>query len=238
MITLIHGRAPKPPKKQLQDLWFEALRRSLTAQQDTFAQVPKEMIYYGDLSNEFLKESCEDIEARKQLLDSLEEANFEQFPGETAYGIDEPPDDILSYWDLETTFSRTLRTLVRRELESQLSKSSIVLAHSLGAVLVADALSSCTSSLSNLTLITLGSPLSLPHFLERSRLPQGLAAWHNVCARGDLICGPTPPGATHHAIINPLMKVGQPDPHHALGYLRHPVVGSLVSDWLSRHGHH
>lgn len=232
MITLIHGRAPKPSKPELEALWFEALRRSVKTSTE-FAESPKQMVYYGDLSNHFWNQPCPDIETRRALLDSLEKADFRYYPGETAYGIQEPPEDILAYWDSDSDFSRTLTERVQKGLACLPPGPSLVIAHSLGVVLVSDGLVALPPEARQMiTLITLGSPLTLPHFRKRSPLPSGLAAWHNVCARGDLVCGPTPQGAHHHDIINPLLKELQPDPHHALGYLRHPLVGELVSRWL------
>lgn len=240
MIVLLHGRAAKPPKEQLRTLWFEALAASLENHsecQERFAASPKEMIYYGDLSNRFLNETCDDIADRRALLHSMRGADFTSYPGETAYGIEEPPDDILTYWQTESEFSQQLRQRVRRELVELLESHQrvLLLAHSLGAVLAYDALSNYGHS-RGLTLVTLGSPLTLPHFFEKTAGPIGdLASWHNVSARGDRICGPAIPEtstAVEHELINPMLRDGEPDPHHALGYLCHPEVGRLVKDWL------
>lgn len=240
-LALIHGRAPKPPKPQLSTLWFEALHTGLEqVAMERFRETAQAMIYYGDLSNHFLEVECDDIAERRAVLNSLAEADFRSYPGETAYGIDEPPDDIQAYWDRESDFSKRLRERVSTELERLLTTDTevMLLAHSLGAVLVYDALTQMEADLGDLSLVTLGSPLTLPHFFVHSQGQLGkLASWHNISGQGDRICGPSIPEvaqAQQMTVINPTLKEGEPDPHHALGYLAHPTVGQLVSDWLLR----
>lgn len=245
MIIWIHGRAPKPARKELFELWVEAVRRGLQAHRPNclahFESCPKEMIYYGDLSNRFLKQECDDIEHRRALLDSLTGASYEDFPGETGYGLEQPPSDIEAYWDQGSAFSLELRQRVRSGLKRGLQQGPVLLlAHSLGAVLSYDALQTIGSEHPALTLLTLGSPLSLPDFWQRSsrastRKPPRLGYWHNISARGDRVCGPALPSsceAQEHSVINPMRKQREPDPHHALGYLSHPLVAKLVADWL------
>lgn len=234
----MHGRAPKPAKSDLQSLWFEALRRALPSG-TCLGAAPQEMIYYGDLSNEFLGEECHDIQKRQALLESIEGADFETYHGELTYDIETPTDDILAYWEPTSTFARQLRSRIAQGLEPFLRPEggpAILLAHSLGAVLTYDALCQATEPAEHLTLVTLGSPLTYPHFLRRSRgTPIPLAGWFNISARGDKICGP--PTRFHQEVVeieilNPVFKDGEPDPHHALGYLRHPRVGELVAEWM------
>jgi hypothetical protein len=238
-VVLLHGRGLKPPKEQLQDLWFKALYLGLGTREPRMLPVldkmTQQMLYYGDLSNGFLGQDCQDIEDRKAVLNSLKSANFSHYPGETVYGIDQPPEDIEAYWDKGSPFSRPLRQRIAQSVKSILEsgKETILFAHSLGAVLIYDALGELGNSGSSLTLVTLGSPLTLPHFMERSQVGERpLKRWINVSARGDLICGPTPVGAQQIDLINPAMRDGSPDPHHALGYLCHPQVGGVLLDWL------
>ena len=60
-ILLVHGRGFKPPKKELQKLWFEALRfgieRDHPAKLAAFNSAKVELVYYGDISNQFLKKA-------------------------------------------------------------------------------------------------------------------------------------------------------------------------------------
>jgi pimeloyl-ACP methyl ester carboxylesterase len=238
-VVLLHGRGLKPPEHQLRELWFQALRRGLETtspeQLPIFDALNQQMMYYGDLSNHFLGEDCHDIEDRKAILDSLNFADFSHYPGETTYTIDEPPEDIEAYWDKTSSFSQQLSQRVVEDLRRVLDSDNetLLLAHSLGAVLIYDALAKVPQSCSRLTLVTLGSPLTLPHFMEKCKAGgRTVSKWLNVSARGDLICGPAPERARQLNIINPAMRDGSPDPHHALGYLCHPEVAGLVSEWL------
>ena len=197
------------------------------------------MIYYGDLSNNFLQSPYTDIKDRVRLLESLEKSNFEEYQGPLPYDIETPPEDILAYWDSKSEFGQSLKQRIHNGISPLLEaeESVILIAHSLGAVLSYDQLSLCTGSAEHVTLMTLGSPLSHPQFEERKsdRFPT-LAAWHNVSAKGDKICGPRNQELVdqEHEIINPLIKEGEPDPHHALGYLRHPGTANILGEWLSQ----
>lgn len=237
---VIHGRSLKPPPEEMERLWFQALRRGVERSDpralQAFDRTPRQLLYYGDLSNRFLGEECLDIEQRWAVLESLEHADFECWQGPTAYGIEEPPEDILAYWDRSSGFSVELRRRVLTGLKGLLAARSrvLLLAHSLGAVLVNDALSHLDRGFPDLELVTLGSPLTQPHFLEQAPIFEGeLAAWTNLSARGDQVCGPPLARARQLDVINPTMREGRPDPHHALGYLSHPQVGRLVAHWLA-----
>ena len=160
-VVLLHGRGLKPPRAQLQDLWFRALARGLERRAPHLLpgleSMTRTFLYYGDLSNQFLGEDCRDIEVRSAILESLNQADFSIFPGQTNYSIEQPPEDIEAYWDLNHPFSQQLRTRVADDIRQILDTGldTILFAHSLGAVLIYDALGELARSHSSLTLVTL-----------------------------------------------------------------------------------
>ena len=231
MILLIHGRGPKPPLLTLEELWLEALHwgvgRWSPASLSKLKSVPQKLVYYGDLANDFLDEAGTEIAERRAILEFLKTADYDTFAGATSYGIEEPPADIEAYWDRETEFSKAVTTRLREQLV--LEQRSLILAHSMGALLAVEHLPAGPN-----TLVTMGSPLTHPHVQQHSpEKPRGVERWVDIRAQGDLICGPTPSGDEHLEVINPVIRADGPDPHHALGYLAHPVLARLVGKWLS-----
>lgn len=60
VIFLVHGRSFKPPKAKLKRLWFDAVEAGLKrdcapSKLAAFKRMKKEFVYYGDISNRFLK---------------------------------------------------------------------------------------------------------------------------------------------------------------------------------------
>ena len=87
-ILLVHGRSYKPPKKELQELWIEALRfgieRDRPEKLQAFTEATIEFAYYGDISNAYLSEVFdeevpEDMEDRKASLVKLKTYAKSQF---------------------------------------------------------------------------------------------------------------------------------------------------------------
>jgi len=61
-IIFIHGRATKPLKDDLRELWYDAVKSGLKRDHgqpsvDLFDSITKDFVYYGDISNEFLHEN-------------------------------------------------------------------------------------------------------------------------------------------------------------------------------------
>ena len=103
--------------------------------------------------------------------------------------------------------------------------------------------------------ITLGSPLGsrsvqthLAGANETStqRYPGVLNAWHNIAAEDDYVCHDKTVSDDYrdmlkqrligdirdHTIYNLSVRYGQSNPHSSVGYLIHPRMAQLVSDWL------
>lgn len=237
-LLLLHGRGGKPPQDELEELWFEALLWNLPKETaEAVNRCRRRLLYYGDLSNQFLGVTENDIEVRRSVLAQLKQSDFERYAGPSSYTIEVPPPDIEAYWDRSDPFSISLQQRLLDELKTHTSSEGevILLAHSLGGVLAYDALTLHPELGERLTLITLGSPHWLPHF--RTHLLQGerrLAGWFNIAARGDHACGPPMAEAQQIDVLNPALRDGVPDPHHALGYLSHPETGKLLGRLLLR----
>jgi hypothetical protein len=102
-ILLVHGRSFKPQKTALRSNWLSAIEHGIERDRKgklgAFKKAKKEMVYYGDLSNAFLRSKGrkysekEDIESRRQTLAALKGFNANQFskatyrklPGRASY---------------------------------------------------------------------------------------------------------------------------------------------------------
>ena len=88
MILLVHGRHFKPPKPDLQKLWMEALRHGIERDHpeklQAFKDAKVELVYYGDISNDYLSEALDepvpdDVDDRKSTLAELKQYKRSQF---------------------------------------------------------------------------------------------------------------------------------------------------------------
>ncbi len=72
-ILLVHGRSFKPPERELKRLWVSALRVGLERDHPSalpaFAAARKELVYYGDLSNGFLRSIGREYDMLADLAD-------------------------------------------------------------------------------------------------------------------------------------------------------------------------
>ncbi|WP_445402034.1 hypothetical protein [Zobellella sp. An-6] len=87
-IIFIHGRAQKPSKQALRDLWFKAVAHGLERDfgvkgRKLFDGVAKDFVYYGDLSNAFLDVPEEDPKSRYDALETLKSYSKSQFSKST-----------------------------------------------------------------------------------------------------------------------------------------------------------
>lgn len=81
---------------------------------------------------------------------------------------------------------------------------------------------------------------------ERGRYPVNVLFWHNVSAEDDYLCHDNTLGDDYRAMLrqrlvscirdyhiyNLAVRYGKSNPHSSVGYLVHPRVTKLVSDWL------
>ena len=107
VIFFVHGRSFKPPKAKLKKLWFDAVEAGLKrdfapSKLAAFRRVKKEFVYYGDISNTFLKKAekkpanfnTDDSVSRRITLNQLKAYTAAQFnkrtynklPGKSAAG--------------------------------------------------------------------------------------------------------------------------------------------------------
>ncbi|HZD51631.1 MAG TPA: hypothetical protein VE175_01170, partial [Woeseiaceae bacterium] len=103
--------------------------------------------------------------------------------------------------------------------------------------------------------VTLGSPLgdvAVRRRLrgaksrDRERFPTNVLSWHNVSAEDDYLCHDNTLGDDFRAMLkqrqvscirdyriyNLAVRYGRSNPHSSIGYLIHPRVAKLISDWL------
>ena len=89
-LILIHGRSWKPPKSDLRKLWLDAIRFGIERDHpdslDDFKHAKVQFVYYGDISNDFLKRQGDeqppqekDIKERKKTLKLLKAWHSYQF---------------------------------------------------------------------------------------------------------------------------------------------------------------
>lgn len=102
-ILFVHGRSFKPSKAALSRIWQEALRHGIGRDRpeklDAFDRATREFVYFGDVSNAFLRslgqdyDEAADVESRRRTLAALKEwgprqftkRNYERLPGKAAY---------------------------------------------------------------------------------------------------------------------------------------------------------
>ncbi|WP_331769784.1 hypothetical protein OG948_39325 (plasmid) [Embleya sp. NBC_00888] len=119
----------------------------------------------------------------------------------------------------------------------------VVIAHSLGSVVAYEALWARPDLEVDL-LVTLGSPLALPHAIlprlrpapvdGRGARPPGVARWVNLADPGDIVAVPqggiartfTGVDTDEHTLIHTF------DFHHAKNYLAHQRLGEILRDTL------
>lgn len=91
-IILVHGRAPKPEKEDLQRFWTEALRHGIERDHPTkvaaLNQATTEFVYYGNHNNAFLDpdhDTAADAASRRVTLDQLKAHPRNDFNSEDIY---------------------------------------------------------------------------------------------------------------------------------------------------------
>ena len=104
--------------------------------------------------------------------------------------------------------------------------------------------------------ITLGAPLGDRNVRRRlagadktgtDRYPTNVIAWHNVSAEDDYTCHDKTLAddlgrmmherivskVTDYKIYNPAVRYGRSNPHSSVGYLIHPRIAKILTDWMS-----
>ncbi|MEV8593147.1 serine peptidase [Streptomyces sp. NPDC052012] len=143
-----------------------------------------------------------------------------------------------------TRYFASGRTTVRERVRSALlrHRPEVVVAHSLGSVVAYEALHELADDLDVRLLLTLGSPLALPHaiFHRLDPLPRdghgvrppGVRRWVNVADVGDFVAIPKGELARVFTGVEELpdISIAPLWPHSVLDYLQHPAVtGALLT---------
>ncbi|NJP50240.1 hypothetical protein HCJ93_09170 [Streptomyces sp. SBST2-5] len=121
-------------------------------------------------------------------------------------------------------------------------RPEVVVAHSLGSVVGYETLHELADELDVRLLLTLGSPLALPHAIfhrlvpgprdGRGVRPPNVRRWVNVADRGDFVA--IPKGELGRVFTGveelPDISIAPLWPHGVLDYLKHPsVIGALLT---------
>lgn len=137
----------------------------------------------------------------------------------------------------------------------------MLIGHCLGSVIAYDALWSLAreDGLTNRvsSFVSLGSPLSDQGVRGRllgaaqkgaERYPNNMLNWHNLSAEDDYVCHDKTVAddfkdmlkhrlvgdITDHTIYNLAVRYGRSNAHSSLGYLVHPRLTAILTDWLAR----
>lgn len=137
------------------------------------------------------------------------------------------------------------RIAAREEVAAVIAehRPRIVIAHSLGTVVTYEALHAHPELTVDL-LVTLGSPLALPHGVfhrllpapaERGVRPAGVARWVNVCDHGDPVAVLRPLKRYFDGVDLDLQEsVRLFDFHRVAGYLRSPALAAVLDPHVPR----
>ena len=133
----------------------------------------------------------------------------------------------------------------------------LIVAHCLGSVVAFQALRNLSGeSVKPAGLVTMGSPLSSAFVQRQLDLPgnrDGIASaptlgnWHNLAAEDDYLCHDKTVAddfrewveherfmqIIDHTMYNLTIREGRSNPHSSLGYLLHPRLIQIVTDWLA-----
>lgn len=271
----IHGLGKKPRELSYAACWQSAIRDGLV-RNFAFApaQVPLRLIYWGlwnhadNLPDEPYQAdagsgrypSYVDRWQDLVLTDALAAGGGTVDTAKRFLGLDlagedflrAQLDDLAVYYE-DTNQRAKLRGLLRIALQQSAGSRIMLLAHSMGTIVAYDVMRELGRERPDLRvdhLVTLGSPLGLPHVLHRirsewgqPRVPTVVRRWSNFAERRDPVAfdahlsddfAPSDRGvAVEDAfIINSYGGSGIWRHHSALGYLRAPEVSRLVRDFL------
>lgn len=136
---------------------------------------------------------------------------------------------------------QAVRDRVADEIRQQ--RPTVVIAHSLGSAVGYEALWQ-HQDLEVDTLITLGSPLGMPHVVfdrlepaprdARGAKPPNVTKWLNVADHGDLVALPTCLSGRFSGLDTDVeTSIGAFDFHRVASYLRSPLVGEMLATSLT-----
>jgi hypothetical protein len=166
--------------------------------------------------------------------------------------------ELVDYWNDEDR-ATVQRNRIVEPLGQALRRGDhiMVISHGTGSVISYDAFWEASQEVDSVeqrvhTWITLGSPLADDDVRKRLHgqpkgFPNLLINWCNVAAEDDPVCHDETMANDFKAMLderhisrihdyhiyNLTERYGKSDPHAAVGYLIHPRVSGLVSDWIN-----
>ncbi|MBT8132329.1 MAG: hypothetical protein KJO35_08675 [Gammaproteobacteria bacterium] len=168
--------------------------------------------------------------------------------------------ELCEYWDAGSAYSVAVRDRVRSVISRALANDSetLILAHCMGAVISYDILwelSQASAEKKVNMLVTMGCPLGNTTIQKKlagsaekgsKRFPANVLAWRNLSAEDDYVCHDKTIADDFRAMLkhrmissikdyriyNMSVRYGKSNPHSSIGYLIHPRVAKILSDWL------
>ncbi|HEY4305015.1 MAG TPA: hypothetical protein VGM82_11140 [Gemmatimonadaceae bacterium] len=258
VILLVHGRGLQDrdsvaTRKQ----WLDALRSGLT----TVTRAPSiedndvRVVWYADVLDPRSTDGCDyapgDTRARR---DAKTDAQLKQVVG-IAGGLinlissladDSSAKEIRSFsadaaflGDVRKRCASEARLATAIDRAQKEGRPVILVAHSLGALVAYDYLSSRSDTSAVQELVTIGSMAGSPDLrrlviggdsTDAFSVPPSVKQWTNIRNAGDELAVPLTIG--HDIVTNP--PADETDPHEMLGYLRGTVTArEILSDWCA-----
>jgi hypothetical protein len=283
VIIGIHGLANKPAEEELKRWWLDAMLEGLQRNEgrQPGRDIAFDLVYWRDWNHPTpipTADNDEPYEAApgSRPLPTYADGFWDMLRAQAGDLVDEPLDwlkrslgiDRTAQFLLEMKFpdlalyydNRAKRDLLRDKLQETIlrhpGKRIMLIAHSMGSIVAYDALrllgrSHPTVGIDH--LITIGSPLGIPHvkykiFDENDlvRTPTVVRRWTNLADRrdpvaadthlaGDYAAGPAPASVRveDDLVLNTYVSPdGRANPHKSYGYLRTPELSKLIRNFI------
>nr|WP_321398251.1 alpha/beta hydrolase [uncultured Desulfobacter sp.] len=267
----IHGLSNKPEEETLKKWWEEAIKEGL--KKNTGIQNPKfdfQSVYWADVMYDKPDPTPDAYTAAKpgaiktyeeSWLDAVREETFSWGGeildvGKKYFGMDRIADEVLQrkLKDLHRYYTNPedrnkLRDRLRNAIIDNQSKRIMILSHSMGTIIAYDVLREMGETHPRLEidhLVTIGSPLGLPHVKykiqeERNyvRTPSIVKKWSNFADKRDpvsfdvYLSGDYAPNSDGIQVKDDLVANDWGGIHHkSYGYLRTPEVSKAIRSFI------
>ena len=271
MLIGIHGLANKPAAEVLAKGWEDAIREGLKKNEGidnapiNFSSVYWADVMYDDIDPEpdLYKEAAEGAikTYEENWLDAVKAGVFD-FAGDIMdsmkkhFGVDAAADAVLkrklgdlSRYYKDKGIRDTLRGRLRNAILNNKDKRIMILSHSMGTIIAYDVLRSIGKEHPRLTvdhLVTLGSPLGLPHVKYKIaqenalvRTPSVVNKWSNFADKRDPVAmdahlaGDFEANGRGILVEDDLVANDWGGIHHkSYGYLRTPEVSKVIRNFI------
>jgi pimeloyl-ACP methyl ester carboxylesterase len=277
----IHGLANKPPKEELSKWWHQAIVEGLERNEGRRGgEISFELVYWADWRYPEPIPTSENEEpylrgpGGETPLPRYEDAFWDSLRAEAsdlvdtpvdwfkrAFGVGELIDEALSakLGDLGLYYENAekrdlLRNRLRQAVLNNHNKRIMLIAHSMGSIVAYDVLRLLGREAPGLAidhLITIGSPLGLPHVKyhiwkenDQVRTPSIVRRWTNLSDRRDIVAADTHLARDFQAndrgvrlkddlVLNTYENAqGKTNHHKSYGYLRTPELSSLIRSFI------